>query len=232
MALWEHSASTLSWADAALRVARVVNGQDDTDQVAIATEHISDVFKKWNAKRRWKFLLTTTPASGTGVITTVLGTATYELPDLYKKSYAAYLVTSKRWLKNINEQEYIRSGGPAASNATPGTYQLGNAAGTGLITLSPPPSVAEVLRVWYYRRMAERYTSVTTEKLDILADYEGFLLDEARARMIAEKGPTDKLEYWNAKGGEGFALAALDDEELPDLDIAFTLNPEYFNYAD
>ena len=232
MALWEHSASTLSWANAALKVARVVNGQDDNDQIAIATEHISDVFKKWNAKRRWKFLLTKTPASGIGVITTTPGTATYELPDLYKKSYADYLVTSERWLKNTNEQEYIRSGGPAALQNTPTTYQLGNAAGTGLITLSPPPSVAEVLIVWYYRRMAEIYTTTSAETLDILADYEGFLLDEARARMIAEKGPTDKLDYWNAKGGEGFALAALDDEELPDLDIAFTLNPEYFNYAD
>lgn len=204
-----------TWDTAAREVAGVVNGKDDPDIIALAKTYISEAIKDWNARRRWKCLLVQTTIS-------VGPSATdYSLPTEFKKAYACYLPTAQVWLQNLDERLYIQTGGPWQSGWT-GHYRLSNVSGNGTITLGPSAPSADTLYLWYYRRMSS--TPGTIETLDVPQDWDQYILSQAKATLIADKGPTEKLAYWQGKAEVGFKIAVAEDEDNPDADPGFTID--------
>ena len=203
--------SEKTWAQAKREVAQVVGGQDDPDTLVAAGAQIQAVLEDWNTRRNWQFLQTQAPD-----ITVTAGTSIYDLPAPFKKPYSAILDTTI--LSYTTRRQYNRTDTTQAASV-PDSYTLFNYAENGKIELIPPVGINGTLKVWYYRRMVE--TDDDNATLDILGRYTNYVLDAARARLLAIKGPVDKLSYWAQMGEAGFAKAQADDEQIPDEDLGF-----------
>jgi len=211
--------STLQWGAAKRSVARVVGGQDDPDVLAAAGEHIRAVLQDWNTRRCWQFLQVLAPDIP---ITAALG-STYALPARVKKPYVAKLMTNGQYLVYSPRRMYSMVIASETTASTPTHYTLYNFGTTGNIELLPANGLSDTLRVWYYRLMQEEGTD--TDVLDITQRYEGYVLDAARARLIAEKGPIDKLAFWKVEAEAGYKRAVADDEFVPDHHVGFSPGP-------
>lgn len=208
--------SSKSWNTAILEVARVVNGQDDDDQLEIAAGYISDAIKDWNARRRWKFLL------DTASITLTTGVSTFYLPSGFKAPYSAYLVNRQKHLKWLSNREYIDKEIQFLTGDS--LYYMSASPSNSLDRLSivPAPPESDTLKLHYYRRMNS--TVGTAETLDIPAEWEGFILSHAKEMMVADKGPTEKLQYWQMVAERGYKTAIDEDEDMPDTGVGFQLD--------
>lgn len=220
--------SSLTWGQAKSQVAEVVGGKSDPDSLAAAEAQIQAVLEDWNTRRNWQFLQVQAPD-----IPVVSGTSTYDLPAAFKKPYAAMLVNSPRVLSYLTRREYNLLQPSQIALASPRYYTLFNLASTGKVELLPTPGSGDILRVWYYRRMNE--TGADGELLDILGSYTTYVLDAARARLLALKGPVEKMTFWAQSGEAGFMKAVADDELIPDEDAGFaprsaiTMGPPHDN---
>lgn len=207
--------STITWGQAKGQVAQVVGGQNDPEVLEAAEAQITAVFQDWNTSRNWQFLQTLAPD-----IAITSGTSSYDLPAPFKKPYAALLVTASRPLYYLTRRQYNLID-PDQSATQPSHYTLFNVGTTGQIELIPPNGVNDTLRVWYYRLMSEGPTT-DGDTLDVLGRYTNYLLDGARARLLALRGPTEKLPFWQQAASRGFMMAQADDEGIPDENTGFS----------
>jgi hypothetical protein len=194
--------SSRTWDTAARLVASVVNGQEDPDDLQRAREFISDALKEWN-KRTWNFLLT-----GPETLSLTTATKTYNLGASVKKPYCAYLVGADRWIGHVPREEYLAQLKQNTLVEQGLAYSLYNISANAVVEINP--STTDSLLVWYWRKMATTGTGHAT--LDILDDYDGYLLASAKAMMLADKGPNEKMQFWMQKAAEGYIAAIADDE--------------------
>jgi hypothetical protein len=203
--------SNMTWGQAKSDVAQVVGGQGDPDTLQLAQAQISAVLQDWNTRRNWQFLQTIADD-----IAVTAGTSTYDLPAAFKRPYAAIFNTDS--LVYVTRRQFNRVDA-VQSASQPYWYTLFNHAETGKIELIPPCGVSGVLKVWYYRLMTE--IGPDGDLLDVLGRYTNYVLDAAKTRILATKGPVDKMQFWMGAAESGFMKAVADDEHIPDEDPGF-----------
>lgn len=186
-----------------------------------------------------------TAASGFGVYGTfslgagtIVGTATltrdmYDLPADFKAVYSARLLVNNFALRPVPRRLYDRSIVVSEQTVTtpPYLYDVFMIGERGKIRLLPPPESAEVLQLRYHRRMTIPTTTATAAAVDIVQDYEPYLIAWAKWHFLTDKseGRGEQLKTWFALSEQGLVTMMKEQTSQPDQDVMFV--PGHFSYA-
>lgn len=177
-----------------------------------------------------------TAASGFGIFgsvtgfsagaTVVSGTFTrdsYDLPSDWKATYGAKLLISKRPLYYIGRRLYDRIRGEENLTSTPIWYDLFVAGSQGKMRLLEAPNAADVLLHRYYRRMSIPTATGQSAALDIVEDYENYVVAWAKWHFLLDKGNghAEQAKTWFAFAKEGLATMLAAQTSIPDEGLAF-----------
>ena len=161
--------STLQWGQATARIAGAVSGARQPDSLAAARDALVETLQDWDTRHDWRFeQVVADDIDITGA------TDTFDLPTNFKKPYVAYLVSSKIPLWFIERGNWHRAFPGDISRQSPRFYTLYNNDETGLGELYPPSSIADTLKVLYYRSLT--YDDSDGALLDIPKRWEGYVL--------------------------------------------------------
>lgn len=170
----------------------------------------------------------------TADIPTIVGTDTYNLPTPFKRPYIARIISGSERSLDWKDQKVIDKMFQSQSPPSlPAFYNLFNrssftqARQNGKIRLFPIPSLAETLRVRYYRPIAEPVGDSTL--LDVPDRYIYALLETARWHYLKNHdAETARLAMTDQKAEQMFQRCAADDEgETDDRDIGFVAQVDH-----
>lgn len=220
--------STLTWAQAKARVARVSGSQLDLDMLLVAGYALEEAIRYWEEIRNWKYLLTSE------TITFVVGTGLYSLQALFKNPYSARTETNPRNLSYIDRNMYNllrptqKDGAGNDILGIPAYYTLFSWEDTGKIELLPYPNAVDTCRLNYYRRHvipAAITTGLTTSDASIVdfpVIYQTTLLALGRMFYLADKGGSqERMTFWTKIAQDQIARAKGNDEFIPSADVGF-----------
>jgi hypothetical protein len=176
-----------------------------------------------------------TAASGFGVYGTFsgfTGTATanygftrdmYDLPTDWKQPYTARLLNSSIDLRYVGRRVYDRSGTNEQTVSTPYWYDLFMVGSRGKIRLLTPPTATDVLQLRYYRRMTIPTSPDVADAVDIVQDYEPYLIAWAKWHFLLDKGEGrgDQMKTWFVMAQEGLKTMLRDQTRIPDEGLMF-----------
>ncbi len=178
-------------------MARASGSDANTTALLRAGESLQAAFRYWNSVADWKWLRTTTD------ITTVIGTADYDLPPLLKNIHTILMEGSApRALYYVDRRYFNKTLPQQTIPGVPGVYDLFNAehgpsGGSGKLKLFPIPSVSETARVDYFRRMvlpcAVTTTGILTEDIAVMngiADIDGITIGSVMTGANLDLGTT------------------------------------------
>lgn len=185
-----------------------------------------------------------TAASGFGIygavsgfsagVTVVSVSATrdmYDLPSDWKAPYTARLLNSNVDLRYVGRRLYDRSVTQEQNVSTPYWYDLYMVGARGKIRLLSPPSAADILQLRYYRRMTIPTTTATADAVDIVQDYEPYLIAWAKWHFLLDKGEGrgEQMKTWFVMAQEGLKTMLRDQTNIPDEGL--TLLPGHFQFG-
>jgi len=142
----------------------------------------------------------------------------YDLPSDFKSIYTARLLAQNRTLKYVGRRVYDRTFPDQSSTNSPWAYDLFRSGDVGKIRLVFPPAQADTLKIRYYRRM-----SGTATPIDVLDDWEPYLLAWAKWHYLTDKGEGRKpqADMWLQFAQEGIKQMISHKVAAPDEDLAF-----------
>jgi hypothetical protein len=216
--------STLTWAEAARRVAGAVSLARGPDAVEAAKEALEETFNDWDTRRDWKFTQVIAPD-----ITVSVGDTTFNLETNFKKPYVAYLVNNRSPLIYVERSNWHREAPGYIDQGIPRYYTLYNNASTATGSLMPASSVGDTMVLLYYRDIVARDDD--NETLDIPKRWTGYILNGAKARLTLGKESRKADMYFNMYEA-GIKLAKADDQRVPDQFVTFLSQNEvnFMNY--
>lgn len=180
--------------------------------------------------------ISATAASGFGIYGTVTGlaagvqsfdvTATrdmYDLPSDWKAPYTARLLRSNTDLRYVGRRIYDRQGANEQTVSSTYWYDLFMVGARGKIRLLTPAAATEVLQLRYYRRMTIPTTTATADAVDIVQDYEPYLIAWAKWHFLLDKGEGrgEQMKTWFAMSQEGLQTMIRDQTRIPDEGLMF-----------
>ena len=166
-----------------------------------------------------------------GIYGTIAGSATtdvilsatatrdmYDLPSDWKAPYTARLVNANIPLNYVGRRLYDRQNNQETQTSTPYWYDLFMVGSRGKMRLLSPPAAADTLNVRYYRRMTIPTTTATADAIDIVQDYELYLVAWAKWHFLLDKGEGrgDQMKTWFAMSQEGLKTMIRDQTQIPD----------------
>ena len=185
----------------------------------------------------WPLLMrvTATAAGGFGFVTasgvtggTVTDTVTfyrdmYSLPTDWKAPYDARLQVSNRPLNYVGRRLYDRSVINELNNTTTFWYDLFVVGSRAKIRMLAPPAQQDILQLRYYRRMTIPTTSATADTVDIVQDYEPYLIAYAKWHFLVDKGDGrgEQAKTWFAMANDGLTTMIRDQTRIPDEGLMF-----------
>lgn len=219
--------SSVTWGEAASRVAGAVSGTRLPDSVSAAKDALQETLEDWDSRRDWKYTQVVAPD-----ITLTAGDSEFDLPSLFKKPYVAYLQTSRKPLFYIERANWHRVF-PGTTDASAGRYYtLFNEMASGQGQLFPPVDASDTLVLLYYRPIIVRDDD--NALLDIPQRWTGYILRGARALLTTGKSAGKKSDDWWALYEKGIKQAKSDDLRVPDQFVSFMppesmYQPYWFN---
>ncbi len=205
----------LTFAQAKAQVAQAIGNSTDTDALTEAGAEIQRVVEELNLKDLdW--------LTAEQTIALVAGTDEYSLNSNFRKVYSVRLETNKRPLKYIEQRVWDRSIYDQTSNRTPWGYNIFPRSSNTVaqIRILPPPASAENILVKYYKLMET--PSVDGTALDIVERYQGWIIYQARANILANHGENDsRIMYWQGKADRMLAIMLDESQVQPDNDEGF-----------
>lgn len=169
-----------------------------------------------------------TAASGFGIYGTTIassGGATitstrdmYDLPSDFKAMYTVRTLANTTPLSPIGRRIYDRGGANEQTVSTPSWYDLFMVGSRGKIRLLAPPTAADTLLMRYYRRMTIPTTTATADAVDIVQDYEPYLIAWSKWHFLLDKGEGrgDQMKTWFIMSQEGLKTMLKSQTVLPD----------------
>jgi hypothetical protein len=206
--------SSLTWGEAISRIAGSVSGTRQADSLSAARDALTETLQDWDSRHDWRFEQVVADD-----IDITSSTDTFSLPSNFKKPYVAYLHSSKVPLWYVERANWHRAFPGATSRQTPKYYTLYNNDESGLGELYPPSSIADTLKVLYYRSMI--YSDSDDAFLDIYSRWEGYVLHGAKALLTLGKVAGNKSDRYMALYEAGIKRAKEDDRRLPDQFLSF-----------
>jgi hypothetical protein len=180
--------------------------------------------------------ISATAASGFGIYGTVTGLAAgvnvlsatasrdmYDLPSDWKAPYTARLLISQVDLRYVGRRLYDRQGANEQTVSTPYWYDLFLVGSRGKIRLLTPPTAADILQLRYYRRMTIPTATATADVVDIVQDYEPYLIAWAKWHFLLDKGEGrgEQMKTWFVMSQEGLKTMLRDQTRIPDEGLMF-----------
>jgi hypothetical protein len=147
----------------------------------------------------------------------------YDLPTDWKAEYSIRLLGAQRVLYPTVRRVYDRSITSEQSPTTPGGYDLFLVGTRSKIRLLYPPSGQDILQLRYYRRIATASASGSTATLDILEDYDPYLIAYGKWHFLTDKteGRGDQANVWLTFANDGLMTMLKDQTRKPDEDLGF-----------
>lgn len=207
-----------TYLQAAQAVARLVGGSAVTAQITVAKAAVLDAIRDFDSRHDWDFKMSTLSD-----ITTVVGTATYDLVTAGgvrpKKIHSARMKGNKRTLYFVRQREWDRVVDNQESNMIPTHYtEVRSANGNLSIKLLPTPSAADSLQVRVYEHIV--LPSADGDNIDIPDRYMAGFLALARYYFIIDRDAEDARAVVMLQKAEQMIQKAIqDDMGAPDEDI-------------
>lgn len=169
--------------------------------------------------------------TGTAVVSGTVNRDMYDLPSDFKASYGARLHNANVELRYVGRRMYDRSMYNEYTTSTPYWYDLFLVGARGRIRLLTPPIAADTLQLRYYRRMTIPTTTATADALDIVQDYEPYLISWAKWHFLVDKGEGrgTQAQTWLAMGEDGLKTMLKDQTRIPDDGLMLT--PGHFQFG-
>jgi len=147
----------------------------------------------------------------------------YAAPADWKAPYTARLQMSNRPLTYIGRRHYDKSVVNEVNNTTTFWYDLFMIGNAGMVRLLAPPLYNDVLQLRYYRRMTIPSASGITGAIDIIEDYEPYLMSWAKWHFLVDKGEGrgEQAKTWFALATEGIKTMLADQSNIPDEGLMF-----------
>ena len=183
-----------------------------------------------------------TAASGFGIygvvtgytagVTTTSPTFTrdmYSVPSDWKAPYSARLLVAGIPLNYVGRRLYDRSVINEQNTSSTYWYDLFMVGSRGKIRLLSPPNSADILQLRYYRNMTVPTTTATADVVDIVQDYEPYLIAFAKWHFLLDKGNghAEQAKTWMAMAQEGLVTMMRDQTQIPDEGLV--LQPGHAN---
>jgi hypothetical protein len=177
-----------------------------------------------------------TAAGGFGIFGTIAGVSTadvfgsatairdmYDLPGDWKAPYTMRTLGNNAPLNYIGRRTYDRGGANEQTTSTPYWYDLLMVGSRGKIRLLPPPTGADTLLMRYYRRMTIPSTTATADVVDIVQDYEPYLIAWAKWHFLLDKGEGrgDQMKTWFVMSQDGLKTMLRSQTVIPDDGLMF-----------
>lgn len=201
-----------TFAQAKAQVARIIGNEADTNLLTEAGDEINRVVDELNLKDLdWLTAEETIPL--------VAGTDTYNLAANFRKVYNVRLETTRLVLKYIEQRAWERVVWDVTSSRTPVGYNIFSRSSNTVaqIQVLPPPSSVENLIVKYYRLMTN--PSVDGTALDIVERYQGYIIYQAKANILANHGQNEsRINFWQARADRMLADMLNESQVQPDQD--------------
>jgi hypothetical protein len=174
-----------------------------------------------------------TTAAGINIITAVGNRDSYALPADFRNPYSVRLYGVMSTLRPLRRRQYDRSIVSEFTNSTPVAYDITYIAPHGKIRLTPPPGAPDVMQVRYYRRMTMPSATADATNLDILQDYEPYLIAWAKWHFLMDKseGRGDQAATWLSFAQDGIKQMIADQTRVPDEDLMFIPGAYSYNPA-
>ena len=202
----------LTYGAAKALVAQVLGNSTDTDLLTEAGAEIQRVVEELNLKDLdWLATSQTIPL--------VIGTADYNLNSNFRKVYSVRLESNKRVLTYIEQREWDRTIYDQTSNRTPFGYNIFPRTSNtqAQIRFLPTPAGVENATVKYYKAMDT--PSVDGTALDIVERYQGWIIYQAKANILANHGENDsRIMFWQNKADRMLADMLNESQVQPDDD--------------
>lgn len=214
--------STLTWGEAASRVAGTISGARLPDSLGAAKDAIRETLEDWDTRRDWRYTQVVAPD-----IAVSGGATAFDLPTPFKKPYVAYLQTSRRSLNYIERANWHRVFPGTPTSSAGQYYTLFNEMDTGQGQLFPPLDASDTLVLLYYRPIITYDDDASL--LDIPNRWTGYVLRGARALLTTGKSAGKKSDDWWALYEKGIKAAKEDDLRIPDQFLSF-VPPEAMPY--
>lgn len=156
----------------------------------------------------------------------------YPLPPDFRQVYSLRLYSVQNTLRPIRRRYYDRNIG--VNEFAPGTpvgYDFSRTAERGKLRLLPPPVAPDVMQLRYYRRMTVATASSDGAALDIVQDYEPYMLAWAKWHFLTDKadGREQQAQVWFAFATDGFKRMLSDQTNVQDEDLQFI--PGAYSYV-
>lgn len=191
--------SSLTFSQSKARVAESA-GSNTAGELTRAGYAVCDAIRDWNNDEAWDFLqkrdTTLTVTSGEAAI-----------PDDFKYIYGVTLSDGTPIYPISKQLEIINTYG-SSSTGTPSFYTLYNSGyDTQTISIVPAPSDGTGVYLYYHRSLA--IPTADGDILDILSDYEGYLIAHSKYLYLLDKNP-EKAMGWKEvyEVGKRKAIAA------------------------
>ena len=177
-----------------------------------------------------------TAASGFGIYGTVTLTAAgvttadisvvrdmYDLPSDWKAPYNVRLLSNNTTLRYVGRRLYDTGDPNELTTSTPYWYDLFMVGSRGKIRLLTPPVAANTLQMRYYRRMTIPTTTATADVVDIVQDYEPYLVAWSKWHFLMDKGEGrgDQMKTWFIMAQEGIKTMMRAQTKIPDEGLMF-----------
>ena len=160
---------------------------------------------------------------GTAVSTVQFYRDMYPLPGDWKAPYDMRLQLSNRPLNYVGRRLYDRSVVNEINNTTTFWYDLFVVGSKGSIRMLAPPMADDILQMRYYRRMTVPTTSATADAVDIVQDYEPYLIAYGKWHFLVDKGDGrgDQAKTWLSMSQDGLTTMLRDQTRIPDEGLMF-----------
>lgn len=176
------------------------------------------------------FNATLTGIDITGEVVSATATrAQYDAPSDFKKPYHARLLGAQRPLTFVRQRLLGRLSTTINKSGSVYNYTISNiagapgnrASGSGKLTLIDAPNSADVLDLWYYRRMYIGTASADGNAIDIPEDFEYVPLAFAKWHYLTDKNVGNQSTTWFSLSERGIELMLRDNVLQPDENLAF-----------
>lgn len=159
-------------------------------------------------------------------VTTANVTATrdmYDLPSDWKAPYSVRLLSNNVTLRYVGRRLYDRSEPNEQTASSPYWYDLFMVGSKGKIRLLTPPTSSDTLQLRYYRRMTIPTTTATADAVDIVQDYEPYLIAWSKWHFLLDKGEGrgEQMKTWFVMSQEGLKTMIADQTRIPDEGLCF-----------
>lgn len=163
-------------------------------------------------------------SAGATVVSGVFARDMYDLPADWKAPYTARLLISNTPLYYKNRRIVDRQVNSEQTVSAPSLYDLFMVGSRGKIRLLSPPAAADILQLRYYRRMTVATATSDATVIDIIQDYEPYLIAWSKWHFLTDKGEgrLQQANTWFSLGTEGLKMMLADQTRNPDEALAFT----------